>query len=631
MVWEITGNHYVTFCLGSDASIQRINVLHAGLGGLLEWSSAPGVEDGRGLMRPVLLRGGEPIATGAFTHARVDRWIPQYHAEPFPDLYVRMTVCAPGGYDATVRGGLVQFELENRATIEQTLQVGVEGEWSWAHSLVRSVQPMVTPNRVARGRTDDGLTLTAGAEGMGAALGLRIGGGAAAYEVADGDGSYHALAPGAAVTKGNGDAHRFRALGEVRLPPGGRARVAVYVGAAPEQDGALATAAHLARTGAARLLRDARLELARLVRRSDDVALSELLNRNLIFNYYAAVARGVDDDHVHPISSRSPQHGTTAACNEREALLWTLPALCVTDPLLARELLMRVIEQFSDRPGHQWRYVNGSVLAPGVSLHQLCAYGVAVDHYVNATDDRTLLEEPVVQDAIRDLDDLIFARLHPEIFLASTDVLPSGDRPDQPYGTYDNVLLWLFVRALDRIWTLTERPRLANAAEEIASALWSKCTVDIEGVRVLAYTADLERDATVYDDPLGSLRLLPFHEFCTLDDPVWSETMALLRSPRYPLWHGGRAFAGHADRIDPDHVVLASVCADLLADRPADALALLQRLPLADGLACDAFHPDTGAVARGPHAAAAAGFLGWALTRALRARKPMRSAVRRAS
>lgn len=86
MAWEVTGNHYVTLCLDEEAAVQRVNVLHAGLGGLLEWSSGPGIEDGPGLFRPVVLRAGEPLATGRFVHERVDRWIPQYRADPFPDL-----------------------------------------------------------------------------------------------------------------------------------------------------------------------------------------------------------------------------------------------------------------------------------------------------------------------------------------------------------------------------------------------------------------------------------------------------------------------------------------------------------------------------------------------------------------
>ena len=125
--------------------------------------------------------------------------------------------------------------------------------------------------------------------------------------------------------------------------------------------------------------------------------------------------------------------------------------------------------------------------------------------------------------------------------------------------------------------------------------------------------------------------LLPFVGFCDLDDPVFSDTMALLRSARYPLWLGDRACAGSATRTRPDAVALAGVCAELLADRAGDALALLQRLRLPDGIACEAVDPDTGQPRGGLHAAALAGYLAWALTRAMHVRRPMRSAVRRAS
>lgn len=630
MAWEITGNHYVTLCLDEEAAVQRVNVLHAGLGGLLEWSSAPGIEHGAGLLRPVILRAGEPIATGRFVHERVDRWIPQYRADPFPDLTLSVTAFAPGGYDPLVRGAVLAFEVVNRANIEQTLQAGVEGRWAWSQLHVLSPRPLLEPNRVGGSAAQPGLALEAGPAGSGAALALCVEGRDAHYEIAAGDG-FRAFAPDEPLQVPNGSMLHFRALGTLRLRPGGRARLAIHLGVAPERDGALATAARMARVGSRQLLRNARLELARLARRSDAVGLSELLNRNLTFNYYGAVARAVDDDFIYPVSSRSPLHGATAAVNEREALLWTLPALCETDPQLARELLLRMFEQYSDRPGFHRRYVQGSVLDPGLGIANLCAYGIGVDQYVAATDDATVRDEPSVQDGLRDIDELLFARLHSEIFLARGDVLPSGDAADQPYVTWDNVLLWVFVRALERIWTLPDPPRLQNAADELASTIWSRCTVDVEGTQVLACSTDLERDATIYDDPAGSLRLLPFYEFCDLDDPLWTETMSLLRSRRYPLWHGERPFPGHAARSEPDHGVLAAVCSDLLADRSRDAQALLQRLPLPDGLACDAYDVETGAPVRGVHAAATAGFLGWALTRAMRVRRPMRSAVRRAS
>jgi hypothetical protein len=565
-------------------------------------------------------------------HERIDRWIPSYRADPFPDLSLRVTAFGPGGYDPIVRGAVLFFELENHANIEQTLQVGAEGEWAWSQLHIRTPRALADLNRISAGAPDQpGIALEAGPVASGAAVGLCVEGREVRYEMRDRNGAWQLLGEHEAHARANGDAIAFRALGTVRLRPGGRARLAVHVGVATERDGALATAGRMAQLGAQRLLRNARLELARLARRSDQVALSELLNRNLTFNYYCAVARGVDDDFIYPVASRSPLHGATAVVSEREALFWTMPALCETDPQLARELLLRIFELFSDRPGFHARYVNGSVLDPGLSIANLCVYGVAVDQYVAATEDASVLDEPTIQDGLRDIDELLFSRLHPEIFLARGEVLPDGAAADQPYVTWDNVLLWAFVRALERIWTLPDPPRLQNAKEEIASTIWSRCTVEVDGGNVLACSTDLGRDAAIYDDPVGSLRLLPFLEFCEIDDPVWSDTMSLLRSRRYPLWHGERAFPGQASRRDPDHAVLAALCADLLADRSRDAQALIQRLRLPGGLACDAYDVDTGAAARGIHAAAAAGFLGWALTRAMRVRRPMRSAVRRAS
>ncbi|MHB1168786.1 MAG: hypothetical protein ACYC28_05840 [Longimicrobiales bacterium] len=632
MAWEVTGNHYVALCLDDEASVQRINVLHAGLGGLLEWSSAPGVEDGRGLLRPVVLRAGEPLTTGRFVHERIDRWIPQYRADPFPDLTLGVTAFGPGGYDPIVHGAVLLFELENHANIEQSLQVGVEGQWSWSHLHVRTPRPLIQPNRIGTGDAPHrGIALEAGPTSSGAALGLCIEGADVRYEIADGDGAFRILNEREVLSRPNGEPVAFRAVGTVRLRPGGRARLAVHIGAAPERDGALATAARMAEIGGQKLLRNARLELARLARRSDQVALSELLNRNLTFNYYCAVARGIDDDFIYPVASRSPLHGATAVANEREALLWTLPALCETDPQLARELLLRIFELYSDRPGFHERYVNGGVLDPGLSIANLCAYGIAVEQYRTATDDVSILDEPVIQDGLRDIDELLFSRLHPDVFLARGEVLPGGEAADQPYVTWDNVLLWVFVRSLERIWTLPEPPRLQNADEELGATIWSRCTVDLEGANVLAYSVDLERDAAIYDDPAGSLRLLPFLGFCDLEDPVWTETMGLLRSRRYPLWHGERQYPGQASRSDPDTASLPALCADLLADRSRDAQALIQRLRLPGGLACDAYDVDTGEAVSGVHAAAAAGFLGWALTRSMHVRRPMRSTVRRAS
>src|SRR5690606_39796115 len=199
------------------------------------------------------------------------------------------------------------------------------------------------------------------------------------------------------------------------------------------------------------------------------------------------------------------------------------------------------------------------------------------------------------------------------------EVLASGDRADYPYVSYDNALLWRFCKALPQLWRPFEGEppaRLEKGADEIDAAFWQRFTAEIEGLQVIAYASDLEGNVAIYDDPAGSLRLLPFFGFCSEDDPIWSNTMDLLHSRAYPLYLGGRPFPGFAGRSDPGVCSLAALVSDLLTSRRNAAAGILRKLTLEGGVASTAYDPDTGRSARGPWDAALAGFLAWALDRA---------------
>lgn len=256
------------------------------------------------------------------------------------------------------------------------------------------------------------------------------------------------------------------------------------------------------------------------------------------------------------------------------------------------------------------------MIEPGLCLDQLAAYAIALDRYVAETNDDTLLDEPLLQDVLRELDNALFGRLDPEHFLVATELLPSGDKADPPYVAYDNVLVWRFARALPRLWRRRPAdppPRFERAGDEIAAALWQRCTVDVDGVPVIGYMSDLRGSVMVYDDPAGSLRLLPYLGFCDAEDPIWSNTMDLLHSSQYPLWLGNAPYPGFATRDRPHVAAFASLCADLLTSRRDEAIELLRRLELDGGVAGEAYDPATGRVVAGPFSAPLAGFLTWAL------------------
>jgi uncharacterized protein len=618
---ELTGNETISVpCIDRGMRIEDVNVLHGGLGGLVEWS-------GDGMDAPLLvpeLRVGDAIiALEGLQWRRLDRWIPVCTARLPHDLAVTGTVCAPVGYPSA-RGFLVRLEIENGGRAPLDVEVSLRVNWRWSRLRIVTARPLPGPNRVARVGSAVVLEMDGGA---GPALAVDAGPDAE-LQAATGSGDLAPLGE-AALEATNGADLRVRSARRVTAVPRKRVAVTFWIGAGRERDGAAAAAAALRRGGSDHWLRQARLELSHTLRAGQDHRWSDLLNRNLLFNRYFATARGIDDDRLYLLRSRVPGCPSPAVFNERETLLWTLPALVLADPGIAREALFRVLDMFSERSGELLRYVDGGTLDAGFSLDQALLYAWAIDHYVAATGDTAVLDEPLVRQVLQETDAALFTRLHAEHMLAGTELLPAGDPADHPYTTTGNVLLWWFCEALPRLLPPNgeeQQPRFDGAGAEVRAAIWQHCVADLDGTPVLASSADLQGGTAVYDDPEFSLALLPFLGFCAADDPVWTASMEFLRSASYPLWRDG-AVSGVAGRADPAHPRLAGLCAELLTPDPREALQRLLQLRLPGSLAAAAWDPTDGS-AREPGHAALAGFLAWTLVRAAEAQSGGRDARR---
>jgi uncharacterized protein len=611
---ELTGNDYVSIpAIDASGAIAGINVLHAGLAGLVEWAG-----DGADtpLFRPAITIGGRPAPLTELRWRRLDRWIPTFTATLPDDVAITGTICAPAGYPSA-RGFLFRLDLEHGGRAPLDVTVSLEIGWAWSRHWIATGRPLPGPNVMAVDRA--GVLTLESDGGRGPALGI----------VAGPNAVLHGIAAGALQTATNGEAARVRIEERLTLTPRRRASACFFIGAGREADGARAAARALRRTGPDAWLRQARLELSHTLRAGQDHRWGDMLNRNLLFNRYFGVGRSIDTDQLVLLRSRSTRCPAPALFNEHEALLWTLPALIIADPGLAREALFRCLDTFSERSGEYLRYIDGGAFDPGFVLDQFLLYAWAIDHYVTATQDASVLDEPVVQQVIAETDGALYMRLHPEHLLCGTELLPSGDAADHPYTTTANALLRAFADALPRLWARNggndePPPRFDGMAAEIAATVWQHCVTSIDGEHILVSSANLEGDVAVYDDPEASLALLPFFGFCPADDPAWTATMEFLRSRKYPLWRDG-AVPGIAHRGDPGRARLAALVADLLGPLPDDALGRLLRLRLPDGIAAAAYDPGTGIGAE-PHHAPLAGFLAWALIRAAEPARPARAA-----
>lgn len=610
---ELTGNDYVSIpSIGPAGSMDGVNVLHGGMAGLIEWTG-----DGeRALLQPQVSVAGSAVPLPDVRWRRLDRWIPTCTVELTAGLSLTATICAPGGYPAA-RGFVVRLQLDNSGRAPIDVVIALDIVWAWSRHWIATGRALPGPNRL--GTDPDGTCLLLETDGArGPALAITAGNDAVLAAAGNG-GPVERIAAGTGLERENGTPIHARIERSLTVTSNGRVSADFFVGVGRERDGALTAAWSLRRAGGEALLRQARLELSYTIRSGQDHRWADLLNRNLLFSRYFATGRAIDDDRLYLLRSRSTQCPRPAVFNEREALFWTVPALILSDPGLAREALHRAFDVFSERSGEYLRYLDGGTLDSGFAVDQFLLYPWIVQYYAALTGDDSLLDEPLVRQVMQETDSALFTRLHPQHMLCSTELLPSGDRADHAFTTFGNVLLWSMCEALPRLLPAEatnggELPRFAGAAAEVAAAIWQHCVAGLNGEPVFASSADLDGETAIYDDPEGSLALLPFFGFCNTDDPVWSATMEFLRGPRYPLWLDG-AVPGLASRSEPGRARLAALCADLLGPGASDALQRLLRIRLPAGLGAASYDPATGEAAE-PHHAALAGFLAWTLVRA---------------
>jgi uncharacterized protein len=599
---DLTGNDYVSISsVRADGSLDGVTVLHGAMAGLVEWSG--GGPDAP-LMRPTVRIDDVAVPIAAARWRRLDRWIPTFTTTLDDGSVVSGMVCAPGSYPPA-RGFLVRIEIENRGRSTRHARIELDVDWQHTRLWIATPRPLSGMNHF-HADTEAGLLVLEADGGHGPALAI--------------SGSGHTAltaGTGAEVPAAHGTPLRFQLAQMLEVTSQRRAAATFFVGVGRERDGAIAACRTLKRAGADALVRQARLDLSHTLRAAQDHRWAELLNRNLVFCRYFAAGRGIDDDRLYLVRSRSSHCREPGLFNEREALFWTIPALIVADPSIAREAILRALELFSERSGEYLRYLDGGAFDAGFVLDQFMLYPWVLDHYMTATGDTSLGDEPLAQQVILEADTTAFMRLHPQHMLGSTELLPSGEPADYPFPTVANALLRSVSVALDRLpWPAPPEPpaRLRGAAAEITAAVWQHCVTEVDGQSVLASSADLEGRAAIYDDPAMSLVLLPFLGFCADDDPVWTGTMEFLRSRRYPLWRDGRV-GGLAGRSDPTTPRFSALCADLLGPAAQDALDRLLRLRLPGGVAAAAYDPASGEGTL-PHDAALAGFLAWALVRA---------------
>ena len=578
---------------GSEqVSLPRVNEINAGVEDLTFLHMASrGLIDLRGgqlepLMRPFVAQQGVEAELGGFEWSRLGYWYPRFAARAGA-LGLEGVILTPVGE----RGFGYRLWLTNNGAETVETAFGLRGQTGSAWHCVNVDKPI---------------------EG---ALNCYVSGwsGLPVFEQMCGVPLF-ALAP---ICEGEcraefelaGEGWLWRLERTVRLAPGESAEFTAWWGLGLEEVSAVTSARELQRRGWDWELRRSLAWLAQRSLDLGDEALTRLYNTNLFFCIFFSTGRTLDAEELVLVTSRSPRYYVSAAYWDRDSLLWSFPAVLDADAALAREMLGYVFGRQRRNIGVHSRFIDGTVLEPGFELDELMAPVLALERYVDATGDRSVLADP---DVLRGIDGILKkldAERAEDCELYETFLQPTDDERVYPYITYDNVLVWRALRALGRLF---ERPELTERAERVRRAIYDNCIFD----GAFAWSVDLAGGHDVYDEPPGSLLLLPYYGFCAWDDPVYLKTAEMIRSPDYAYSFAGCEIAEIGCPHAP-HPWLLSIGNSLLCGRSGEALEHLRRTRLDNGIACESVDEHTGECTTGEAFATCAGFICHALRRAI--------------
>lgn len=584
-----TGNEWISLPTLQEqtAALESFSFLHMGHKGLIEQRG-----DQQPLMAPAFEINNVAVELTGLTWSRQSYWVPEFQGQAGP-LHVSGIILAPVGE----RGFFYRLHVLNSGHEPLPCSIGLKGIWasSW-HSI--NEDKMIDGKMLCyrSGWNDSlifemrcGLPLFSFAPIMDQPC-------SSSFEKNDHGISYHL-------------AHSRT------LAPGESTSVTFYWGIGFEEVAAATSAKEMLRQGWKAELRRTLDWLEERKYVIEDERLSRLYNTNLFFCLFYSMGRTLDTEELVLVTSRSPRYYVSAAYWDRDSLLWAFPAILDVDPVLAREMLNYVFGRQRRNLGVHSRYIDGTVLEPGFELDELMAPVLALERYVTATGDNTLLDDANIRLGISDILKKLRAKRHNSVALYETFLQPTDDMRNYPYLTYDNVLVWKALQAIASLWP-EQYSFLTHEAQAVRRAILEHCVAQGKTGPYFIWSTDLEGHSDIYDEPPGSLLLLPYLKFCALNDPCYQNTVRQIRSPDYAYSFAKCEFAEIGCAHAP-HPWMLSVGNSLLSGKIDHAVDILRRAEMDNGIVCESIDEHTGQSVTGEAFATCAGFVCHALRHAL--------------
>jgi len=581
-----TGNDWMSLpsIRAGDAALMDFNVISMRYRGLIEYAGALG----QPLMKPFLNVGGVKKPLAGLRWSLRDYWLPTGMMEADG---VRTSISYVVPSDS--RAAIVRFQVTNIGGAPITVAPGMDVSWARTNRVTYSPESLTGARTMSPTPIDTDMMVFN-------------------YKTDDTQFAWGFAYVGSKGVLHEGGNPGVTAQHEATLARGQTLDMHFLIGVGLEQYSAAygmrVLNKRIDRYGIDGVIDQAAAEARRHTRTTGRADLDRVMNRNLLFTTYFAWGRSLDTEEFVGVTSRSNRYYVSAAYWDRDALLWSFPALLDTDPARAREAIGYVLGRQARNAGIHSRFIDGALLEDGLELDELVAPIVALKSYVDATGDRSVLTKYASE--IATLRTRLFALRDPSTGLYETFQDAEDEYVQKPFSIYDNVIAW---KALNDLATLSGEKALRARASTLKVAIMKY------GVRsgtpgasgpIFAATVSAT-DADFMDVPPGSLLKLPYLGFIAEDDPLFRRTYDWLHSPNYQYSYVGTPY-GLPGSYRVPFTTSWSVADHLrLKAGRAKALKVVTESPWDGGIVTEGVKPDTGIPdQQGRAFATAAGYVG---------------------
>jgi hypothetical protein len=594
-----TGNDWIALpsIRAGDGALENFNVISMRYRGLLEVAGPPD----RPLMVPFVEIAGARRSLARLQWSLRDYWIPTGTMEA-DGVRVRLTYVVPPGS----RAAIMRFQVTNMRTVPLQVAPGMDLDWGATNRVTYSPEPLNGRRAMSPTPIDSDMEV---------------------FEYKTDDTK---MAWGFAYVGSQGILHTgndnpgLTARHEAELAPGQTLDIHFVLGVGLERYSAAYAMRvlnkRIDRYGLDGVIDEAADDAHRRTRTTGDRNLDRIMNRNLLFATYYAWGRAIDTEQFVGMTSRSNRYYVSAAYWDRDALLWSFPAILDSDPARAREVLDYALGIQAHNAGIHSRFIDGVVLEDGFELDELVAPIVALAAYVDATGDVAMADRhrPVL-DALRAR---LRAQRDPETGLFATFQDSQDEYVRKPFSIYDNVLAWRALGDLAEIAAIQHQPGQARAlkseAARLKAAIYRRGVLDgAEGAGGAIFAANVNaRGGDFVDVPPGSLMKLPALGFISEDDPLFRRTYAWLHSTHYAYSYADQPFGLPGSYRLPFTTSWAVADHLRLTAGRAQALKILKQSPWDGGIITEGVKADSGIPDREGRAfATAAGYMAHTICR----------------